>query len=176
MHICMFIYMHTVHIYVYVYIYVYIYVAVSTLYLSCHCVLEVTPRNLFVPQISWDMTNQATWKGRGVMGKLTLQTCLLCGTAGVSAVSRSRLVCHVTQQTCLLCDTADTCAAWRSRHFFCVNQQTCLLCDTADVSAVPHTQQTCLLSHVESWAPVDRPRRVNLGDPRGYCELCWSMN
>ena len=43
---------------------------------------------------------------------------------------------HMRQQTCLLCETADISAVSQSRHACCVTQQTRLLCRTADMSAV----------------------------------------
>ena len=61
----------------------------------------------------------------------TQQTCLLCDTADMSAVSHSRHVCCVKQQTCLLCQAADMSAVSRSRHVCCITRQTCLLCHTA---------------------------------------------
>ena len=41
----------------------------------------------------------------------------------------------VTQQTCLLCHTADMSAVTHSRHVCCVTPQTCLLCHMADMSS-----------------------------------------
>ena len=38
------------------------------------------------------------------------------------------------------------------------------------------TQQTCLLSCVGSWAPVDRPQWVNLGHPQGNGGLFRTMD
>ena len=101
-----------------------------------------------------------------------------------SAMSYSRHVGCVPQQTCLLCHTEDMSAMLHSKHVGRVRQQTCLLCDTADMSAaVSHsrhysfvTQQICLLSHVDFWAPVDRPRQVNLNHPRGNGGPCSAMN
>ena len=82
----------------------------------------------------------------------TQQTCLLCDTTDMSAVSHSKHVCCVRQQTCLLHDTADMSAVSGTRHVCSVAQQTCRLCDTADMSTVSHgkhvccvRQQTCLL-------------------------------
>ena len=59
-----------------------------------------------------------------------------------------------------------------------------LLCLAADMSAAAVsdssyvccvTQQTCLLSHVDSWAPVDSPRRVNRGHILGNVRLFGTM-
>ena len=44
----------------------------------------------------------------------------------------SRHVCCVTQQTCLLCHTADMSAVSHGRHVCCATQQACLLSHTAD--------------------------------------------
>ena len=78
-----------------------------------------------------------TWPSHGRhVCCVTQQTCLLCHTAEMSAVSHSRDVCCVTQQSCLLCHAADMSAASHSRHVCCVTQQTCLLCHTADMSEV----------------------------------------
>ena len=70
----------------------------------------------------------------GLLGRGSLQTCLPCDTADVSAVSHSR--------QCLLCDTADMSAVSHSRHVRCVTQQTCLLCHTADKSSVSHSRMS----------------------------------
>ena len=94
------------------------------------------------------------------------RTCLLCGTANMSAVRHSRHPCCVTQQTCLLYDTAGMSAVSRSRHVCCVTQPTCL-CDTTDMSAVRHrthlccvTQQTCLLCCPTDMSAVSRSRHI----------------
>ena len=76
---------------------------------------------------------------------VTQQTCLLCHTADMSAVSHSRHVCCDTQQTCLLCHTADMSAASRNRHVCCATQQTCLLRHTAEMSAASGPMPQCQL-------------------------------
>ena len=77
-----------------------------------------------------------------IVCSVTQQTCQLCHTADVSAVSQSRRVCCVTQQTCLLCHTVNMSAVSRNRHVCHVTQQTCL-CDAADMSAVSHSRHVC---------------------------------
>ena len=67
---------------------------------------------------------------------VTQQTCLLCHTADMSALSRSRHVCWVTQLTYLLCHAADVSAVSRSRHVCWVTQLTYLLCHAADMTSV----------------------------------------
>ena len=49
------------------------------------------------------------------------QTCLLCHTAEISAVSHRRHVCWVTQRTCLLFPTVHMSVVSQSRHFSCVD-------------------------------------------------------
>ena len=44
-------------------------------------------------------------------------------------------VCCVRQQTCLLCHTADVSAVSHSGHVCCVTEQTCLLCHAAESPA-----------------------------------------
>ena len=51
------------------------------------------------------------------------------------AIHRSPRVA-MRQQTCLMCDTADMSAVSHSRNVCCATQQTCLLCHTADMSAM----------------------------------------
>ena len=89
----------------------------------------------------------------GASSCVTQQTCLLCHTANMSAVSHSMtclLYQAATQQSCLLCRTADMSVVSRSntavmsdesesRHVCCVAQQVCLLCPTAGISAVSHS-------------------------------------
>ena len=86
---------------------------------------------------------------------VTQQTCLLCHTEGMSAVSHMSAVGHVrhaccgTRQTCLLCRTADMSAVSRNRHdccltqrrhVFCAMQQTCPPCHAVDMSAASHSK------------------------------------
>ena len=84
------------------------------------------------------------------------QTCLLCHTAEMSAVSdttdrsavsHSRHFFRLKQQTHPLRDTTDMSAVRHSRHVCCVTQQTCLLCRTADMSVVWHGRHVCCLTH-----------------------------
>ena len=68
----------------------------------------------------------------------------------MSAVSDSRHFCCVTKQTCLLCQTKDMTAVSQSRHVClvsvvsysrhvcCVTHQACLLCQIANMSAMSH--------------------------------------
>ena len=49
----------------------------------------------------------------------------------------------LTQQTCLLCDTAEMSAVSYSRHVWCVTQLACLLCHTAALPAASHIRRVC---------------------------------
>ena len=91
------------------------------------------------------------------------QTCLLCHTADMSAVSHSRHVCCVTQQTCLLCHTADMSAVSHSRHVCCVTQQTCLLCHTADMLScrIRNLQRTLMSVYVNTFLHICLYRHVS---------------
>ena len=68
------------------------------------------------------------------------------GRACSSPAATQYLPCRVTLQTCLLCHTADMSAASHRRHIYCVTQQTCLLCRTAEMSAVSRNGHVCCVS------------------------------
>ena len=113
---------------------------------------------------------------------VTRQTCLLCHTSDMSAVSQSRHVCHVTQQTCLLCHTADKSAASHSRHVCYVTQQTFLLCPTADLFAMSYsrhvccvTQQTFLLCHTTDMSAVSHSRPADMSAVSHSRHVCCSV-
>ena len=101
----------------YIYKYMYIYGSVSLIHGAKE---SVTPPIVTQGDPSWAIH-------RSPRAHMRQQTCLLCDTADMFAV---------THQTCRLYDTADMSAVRHSRHVCCATHQTCLLCDAADMSAV----------------------------------------
>ena len=95
-------------IYIYIYICIYIYTAASHKF--------VVPKRTPPPRMTPDDTAWAIHGSPRV--HIRQQTCLLCHTADMSAVGRSRHVCFVRKHTCLLCDTADRSAVSHSRHIW----------------------------------------------------------
>ena len=88
------------------------------------------------------------WKDGGMPPPLRHNTTVLCHRWAPPPPSPRPFPCPVTQQTCLLCRTADMSAVshsrhvrWsHSRHVCCAAQHACLLCHTAGTSVTSHSR------------------------------------